>query len=115
MKRKLNLLLLITFVLTIMVPVTGVQIHKLASTLFLLLTVVHTILYREKLGAQKYMLLGMVAAAFASGLFGMILDQFPVILMLHKAISIASVFFLAIHIFIYHKKLRRGKDSEAYE
>lgn len=109
MKNLLNISLLITFVLTNMVPLTGIHIHKLASTLFLLLSVVHTIVYRKKLGMKRYLLLGIVVAAFASGLFGMILEQYAIILMLHKVISIASVFFLAIHIFVYHRRF--GKKT----
>ncbi len=101
----LNNLLLITFVITILEPLTGVHIHKLVSTLFLVLSIVHTIKYRKGLGWKKYLLLGIVVIAFASGLFGMILDQYPFIMTLHQVISIASVFFLAIHIFVYHKKL----------
>ena len=106
MKKLLNLALLISFIVTIMVPLTGVQAHKMASVIFLLLSIVHTFLYRKKLGAKPWLLLGLVLISFASGLFGMILDQFPIILILHRCISIAVVFFLAIHIFVYHKKLK---------
>ena len=106
MKKALNLALLVSFLVTIMVPLTGIQIHKLASVLFLLLSIVHTIVYRRKLGAKRWLLLGLIVISFATGLFGMILDQFPVILILHRCISIALVFFLAIHIFVFHKKLR---------
>lgn len=105
MKKLLNLALLISFIVTIMVPLTGVHIHKMASVLFLLLSVVHTIVYRRKLGAKRWLLLGLILLSFATGLFGMILDQFPVILILHRCISIAVVFFLAIHLFVYRKKL----------
>ena len=106
MKKTLNLALLISFLVTIMVPLTGIHIHKLASVFFLLLSIVHTIVYRRKLGAKRWLLLGLIVISFATGLFGMILDQFPVILILHRCISIALVFFLAIHIFVFHKKLR---------
>lgn len=106
MKKLLNLALLISFIVTIMVPLTGVHAHKMASVIFLLLSTVHTFLYRKKLGAKRWLLLGLVLISFASGLFGMILDQFPIILILHRCISIAVVFFLAIHIFVYHKKLK---------
>ena len=106
MKRFLNIALLISFLITIMVPLTGIHIHKLASVFFLLLSIVHTIVYRRKLGAKRWLLLGLIVISFATGLFGMILDQFPVILILHRCISIALVFFLAIHIFVFHKKLR---------
>lgn len=108
MKKLLNIALFISFIVTIMVPLTGIQIHKLASALFLLLSIVHLIWYRKKLGARKCLLLALVVLSFATGLFGMILDQYPVILILHRVISIFVVFFMAIHIFVYHRKLTRG-------
>ena len=107
-KKTLNLLLLLSFIVTVLVPLTGIPVHKMASTLFLILTIAHTLVYRKTLGARKYLLLGVVFLAFLSGLFGMIFDQFPIILSLHKVISIASVFFFAIHIFVKLKK-QNGK------
>lgn len=106
MKKLLNIALLISFIATILVPLTGIHIHKLASVIFLLLSIVHTIAYRKKLGAKRWLLLGLILISFASGLFGMFLDQFPIVLVLHRVISIAVVFFLAIHIFVYHKRMR---------
>lgn len=106
MKRFLNIVLLISFLVTIMVPLTGIHIHKLVSVVFLLLSIVHTIVYRKKLGAKRWLLLGLTVISFATGLFGMILDQVPIVLIFHRCISIALVFFLAIHIFVFHKKLR---------
>ena len=106
MKRLLNIALLLSFIATVPVPLTGIHFHKLASLIFLLLTIVHTIVYRRKLGPKRWLLLGLILISFASGLFGMILDQFPVVLILHRVISIVLVFFLAIHIFVFHKKLR---------
>ena len=104
MKKILTIALLISFIVTIMVPLTGVHVHKMASVLFLMLSIVHTIVYRKKLGAKRWLLLGLIVISFATGLFGMILDQFPIILILHRCISIAVVFFLAIHIFVFHRK-----------
>ena len=106
MKKGLNIALFISFVLTIMVPMTGIHIHKLASTIFLLLSIVHTIIYRKRLGAKKYMLFAMTILSFATGLFGMILDHIPLVLILHRGLSIMVVFFMAIHIFIYHRRIR---------
>ena len=106
MKKLLNIALMFSFVMTILVPLTGIHIHKMASAIFLLLSIVHTITYRKKLGVKRWLLLGSIVISFATGLFGMILDQFPIILILHRCISIALVFFLAIHIFVFHKKLR---------
>ena len=106
MKKILNIALLISFIVTILVPLTGVHVHKLASVIFLLLSLVHTITYRKKLGAKRWLLLTAIVAAFATGLFGMILDHIPMVLISHRAISIALVFFLAIHIFVFHKRLK---------
>ena len=105
MRKILNITLLISFVVTIMVPLTGVHIHKMASVIFLLLSIVHTIAYRKMLGVKRWLLLGLILISFTTGLFGMIWDQFPIVLILHRVISIALVFFLAIHIFLFHKKL----------
>ena len=105
MKKFLNLALLVSFIVTILVPLTGVHIHKMVSAIFLLLSIVHTVLYRKKLGAKRWLLLALIVISFASGLFGMLLDQAPIVLILHRCISIAVVFFLAIHIFVFHKKL----------
>lgn len=109
MKNMLNISLLISFLVTIMVPLTGIPVHKLASAIFLLLSFVHTLVYRRKLGAKRWLLLGVIIISFASGLFGMILDHIPLVLILHRAISIGLVFFLAIHIFVFHKKFLRSK------
>ena len=105
MKKTLNIALLLSFLVTTMVPLTGIQIHKLTSVLFLLLSIVHTIVYRKILGAKRLLLLALIVISFATGLFGIILDQYPIVLILHRCISIALVFFLAIHIFVFHKKL----------
>ena len=105
MKKLLNIALLISFAVTVLVPLTGIHMHKLASVLFLVLSIVHTVTYRKKLGAKRWLLLGLILISFATGLFGMILDHIPGVLILHRAISIVLVFFLAIHIFVFHKKL----------
>lgn len=107
MKAKiLNLLLLITFVLTMMVPLTGITIHKIASVLFLLLCLVHTVMYRKKLNSKRYLILGIIVFCFVSGIAGMMFYNVPIIMTLHRAVSIASIFFLAIHIFVYQRKLK---------
>lgn len=106
MKKLLNIALMFSFVMTILVPLTGIHMHKLASVIFLLLSIVHTIVYRKKLGLKRWLLMGLILVSFASGLFGMILDHVPIVLILHRVISIVLVFFLAIHIFVFHKKLR---------
>lgn len=104
----LNLALLLSLIVTLLVPITGVHIHKMASALFLLLCIVHTVAHRRKLGSKKLLLLAVVIVSFATGLFGMILDQYPIIPQLHKVISLAAVAVLAIHVFVYHRRLKKG-------
>ena len=108
MKRILNIALFVSFVFTVMVPLTGIHMHKLASVAFLLLSIVHTVVYRKKLGVKRWLLLAMIMISFATGLFGMILDQVPVVLTLHRAVSVGLVFFLAVHIFVFHRRMCRG-------
>ena len=107
MKAKiLNLLLLLTFILTLAAPLTGVVIHKLASTAFLLLCLLHTFRYRSALNRKRYALLGLIVLAFVSGIFGMIYEETAWILAGHKVLSIGVVFALAIHTYIFRKRMR---------
>lgn len=103
MKKLLFWLLAASFILTLLVPFTGLIVHKLASTVFLVLCLVHTVAYRRKLGARRWALLGGVALAFGTGVLSLIFATLPWVLAVHKAVSIACVFFLAIHIFAYRR------------
>lgn len=103
--RVLNVLLLASFIVTMLPPLTGITVHKLASTLFLILSLIHTIACRKGLTAKRTAMLAVIILAFLSGILGMIFDEIPLVLALHKAISIASVFFLAIHMFIFRKRI----------
>ena len=105
MKKLLNVSLLISFILTISVPLTGVIVHKLASTLFMILCIAHVVFYGKKLGVKRWLLLFLVFLSFASGVLGMIFDPYPLVLQLHKVLSIATIFFLAIHIFVFRGKI----------
>lgn len=106
MKKILNIGLLISFAATILVPLTGIPVHKMASAVFLLLSLAHTVIHRKKLGIKRWLLVFTIAVSFAAGLFGMILDHIPMVLIFHRAISIVLVFFLAIHIYVFHKKMK---------
>lgn len=103
MKKLLSWLLAVSFVLTLLVPFTGLIIHKLASTVFLLLCLVHVLVCRQKMGAWRWALLGGVALAFGSGVLSLVFAALPWVLAVHKAVSISCVFFLAIHIFAYRR------------
>lgn len=115
MKKALNFLLILTFALTLLVPLTGVHIHKSASLLFLLLCVVHAALHWRKMDARRGVVLGLIFASFLTGVIGLIFEEIPIILALHKVMSITVVFFLAIHIFVFISKIfpRAKKDKSS--
>ncbi|MBE5887205.1 MAG: heme transporter CcmB [Lachnospiraceae bacterium] len=92
-----------------MVPLTGLMVHKLVSVFFLILCAIHTIAYRKKMNWKRWGVLGIILVAFSSGIFGIVFEEIPVIIAMHKVISISSVFFLAIHIFVFHRKLTHQK------
>lgn len=105
MKKIFNILLLVTFIVSIMVPLTGIKIHKISSTLFLIFSLIHIVINRKRLGLKGYLFSCLILITFISGLFGMIIDEYSILVGLHKVLSIVVVFFLAIHIFIHHKIL----------
>lgn len=101
-----NFLLLASLIVTFLAPLTGIVVHKLASALFLLLCLVHTLLCRRGITVKRLAMLAVVGLAFASGVLSLIFDRIPLVLALHKVISVGSVAFLAVHIFIFRKRLR---------
>ena len=105
MKRVLNYLLAISFVLTIMVPMTGIRVHKLASTLFLVLALIHVFLYRKRLDYKYILIIGFTILSFVLGILGLVLVEYPIVLILHRTISIVLIILLAIHIYKFHRRL----------
>lgn len=110
MKRALNIFLFISFAAAIMPSVTGLHAHKLAASIFLLLGTVHMIIYRKKMERKRRLLLILILVSFFSGLFGMIFDQFSLLLHIHCVSSIVLIFFLAIHIYVFRKKFGRNQS-----
>lgn len=105
MRRVLNYLLAISFIVAILVPITGIQIHKLASTLFLLLALIHVFLYRKKLDYKYILIIVLTILSFVLGILGLVLVEYPIVLVLHRTISIVLVCLLAIHIYRFHRRL----------
>ena len=105
MKKVLNLLLLASFLLTVLVPLTGVLVHKTAAALFLLLCLVHTAVHRRRLAGRRAALLAAVALAFASGLSALLWET-PLLLMAHRALSAVCILGLAVHVVTFQRRLR---------
>lgn len=105
MKRVLNYSLAISFILTIMVPITGIIVHKLASTLFLVLALIHVFLYRKRMDLNYILIIGLTIVSFVLGILGLVLVEYPIMLTLHRIVSIVLIFLLAIHIYKFHRRL----------
>lgn len=105
MRRVLNYLLAISFIVTILVPITGIMVHKLASTLFLLLALIHVFLYRKKLDYKYILVVVLTIVSFILGILGLVLVEYPIVLVLHRTISIVLVCLLAVHIYGLHRRL----------
>lgn len=101
-KRIINIALLLSFILVFSVPITGLKIHKISSTIFLLLSIIHTLIYLKKINIKKILLLIIVLIVFISGIMSMFFDVW---INIHKFIGMISIMFIAIHLFIYHKKI----------
>ena len=110
MKKVLNYSLAISFILTIMVPITGIIVHKLASTLFLVLALIHVFIYRKRLDRKrldlKYILIIVLTiVSFVLGILGLVLVEYPIMLTLHRTVSIVLIILLAIHIYKFHRRI----------
>lgn len=105
MKRVLDYSLAISFILTIMVPITGIIIHKLAATLFLILALIHVFLYRKRLDLKYILIIVLTIVSFVLGILGLALVEYPIILTLHRIVSIVLIFLLAIHIYKFHRRI----------
>lgn len=105
MRRVLKYLLAISFVVTIMVPITGIMVHKLASTLFLVLALIHVFLYRKRLDYKYILVIVLTIVSFVLGILGLVMIEYPIVLTLHRTISIVLVCLLAIHIYRFHRRL----------
>lgn len=101
MKRILNYLLAISFILTIMVPITGIIVHKLAATLFLILALIHVFVYRKRLDYKYILIIVLTVLSFVLGILGLIMVEHPIILLFHRTVSIVLIILLAIHIYKY--------------
>lgn len=105
MRRVLNYLLAISFILTIMVPITGIIVHKLASTLFLVLALIHVFLYRKSLDLKFIFIIVLTILSFVLEISGLVLVEYPIMLTLHRTVSIVLIILLAIHIYKFHRRL----------
>ena len=105
MRKVLNYLLAISIILTIMVPITGIIFHKLAATLFLILALIHVFIYRKRLDYKYILIITLTILSFVLGILGLIMVEYPIMLTLHRTVSIVLIILLAIHIYKFHRRI----------
>lgn len=101
-KTIINILLLISFIITLLVPITGIIVHKFSSFVFMILCIVHTLIYYKKINYKKILLLLISVIVFISGILAMFI---PIFVNMHKVLSILYVLFMGGHLFIYHRRI----------
>ena len=62
------------------------------------------ITYRNRLNYKYYLIITLIIAFFVLGILGLIMIEYPIILVLHRTISIVLVCLLAIHIYKFHRR-----------
>ena len=83
----------------------GIIVHKLASTLFLVLALIHVFIYRKRLDYKYILIIVLTIVSFVLGILGLVLVEYPIILTLHRIVSIVLIILLAIHIYKFHRRL----------
>lgn len=52
-----------------------------------------------------YLIITLTIVSFILGILGLIMIEYPIILVIHRVLSIGLVFILAIHICKFHRRL----------
>ena len=68
MKKALHGMLFLSFILTIMAPISGIYVHKLAGTVFFLLSIIHMIMYRRKIRGKQGLLAVLILFSYSFSL-----------------------------------------------
>ncbi len=111
-KHILNGLLLISFIVTMLVPLTGIIVHKIASLIFLILCLIHILSERRKMNGRRWALCLLILVDFASGMASLIMESEPGVLAFHRIVSMLTLCFLAIHIFVYRGKIMKREKQD---
>lgn len=52
-----------------------------------------------------YLIITLTIVSFILGILGLIMIEYPIILVIHRVLSIGLVFILAIHIYKFHRRI----------
>lgn len=111
LKRALDVALLVTFVLTVVEPVTGPIFHAHAGALFCVLAAVHFASHHDRLNAGSWGLLGIVVLALATGLWSAIGGGVGT--MAHKLAAVALLIGAGVHVWQYRAAMFPRRERTA--
>ena len=80
-------------------------IHKLFSTLLILLMIIHTLVNIKDMNTKRWALFILAILSFVTGMFAMIDSTSTWGSPLHKVVSLLFICGTACHLFVYHKKI----------
>ena len=66
---------------------------------------IHVFLYRKKVDYKYVLVIVLTVISFVLGIVGLVMIDHPIVLILHRTISIVLVGLLAIHIYRFHRRL----------
>lgn len=91
MKQTLQVSIFISLLFTIAVPITGIHLHKVGATLFVILSAIYAFTQNNYSKKVIFGFLGFAVLIFVMGLLGMINAHIPALLSVHKALSLLFV------------------------
>lgn len=100
----------ISGLVTMMQPLTGAMVHKMAASVFLLLCVGHMIACHKKLSGAGVALLMLLLAAFATGVPALI--QGGTAGAVHAVLGILCLCAIAAHAFSRRRSLQTTKERK---
>lgn len=103
MKKVWNYLLCMSLILTMLVFITEIWIHKLAATVFVVLCIYHCVKHKNRFNIKYILLFILVLICFVSGIVGMVSSPY---LIFHKVMALLLVCFLVVHVYMFHKSLK---------
>lgn len=109
-KKLLYGALAISGLLTLLQPLTGTMVHKMAASVFLLLCVGHMIACRKKLTGAGVTLLALLLAAFATGVPAMM--QGGMAGAVHAVLGILCLCAMAAHAFARRRAMQITKERK---
>lgn len=110
-KKILYGALAVSGLVTLLQPLTGAMVHKMAASVFLLLCVGHMIACHKKLAGAGVALLMLLLAAFATGVPALM--QGGTAGAVHAVLGILCLCAMAAHAFVRRRALKMTRERKS--